>query len=526
MITASHNPAEDNGYKVYWSNGAQINAPLDQHIAASILDNQEPWKGAWDTTTDENAPAIADGLLDIYIARLKKVFEMLQPSIPANQTSVPTASSPGMSVLYTPLHGVGSYYASRTVAQINGITLSMCMLQMMPDPDFPTVKFPNPEQEGALDMALKSADAANLSLVIANDPDADRFAAAQRMLDGKWHRFTGDQMGVLLASYLLDRVDYDNVAAGWSKDTVARSGSDSANDAQSRDGGGRTRSGPDDTPADPSADEPRKVAMLTTAVSSSMLARMTHAHGIHFEETLTGFKWLGNRAHSLAPDYNVIFAYEEALGYMFPSISYDKDGIAAASIFLRAVEYWKSDDHISGHMTPYEKLQSLYGIYGYHESINTYFISPDPDYTKSFFNAIRRCDEVEKMEIGSFKILRWRDVTDGVEHPMAPHPNAFTTALPMDRSSQMLAFHLQVIREEGETDEVLEDLVRVTLRASGTEPKVKLYLECRSKTERAAQWLAGGAFVAIIGSWILEYGDKMEPPSRQVKSSSGVMHDA
>jgi phosphoglucomutase len=252
---------------------------------------------------------------------------------------------------------------------------------------------------------------------------------------------------------------------------------------------------------------------------------MAHAHGVHFEETLTGFKWLGNRAHAMAPDYDVIFGYEEALGYMFPLISYDKDGIAAAALFLNAVQYWKSDDHIAGHMTPCEKLESLYQTYGYHESINTYFISPSPNYTRDFFNAIRMCKEVIDMEIGSFKILRWRDVTNGTEQPRAPHPNAFATTLPTDPNSQMLTFHMQHIPEKEEASGSVADLVTMTLRASGTEPKVKLYLECGSQSQKVARSLAGNVFEAVVGVWVLKYGKEMKPASHKIKSSSGVIHD-
>jgi phosphoglucomutase len=252
---------------------------------------------------------------------------------------------------------------------------------------------------------------------------------------------------------------------------------------------------------------------------------MAHAHGVHFEETLSGFKWLGNRAHAMAPDYNVIFAYEEALGYMFPSISYDKDGIAAAALFLNAVQYWKSDDHVAGHMTPYEKLKFLYQTYGYYETINTYFTLPNPNYTREFFDAVRLCEEIVNMEIGSFKILRWRDVTNGIEQPMAPHPNAFTTTLPMDRSSQMLTFHMQHIPGKGEAEGLAADLVTVTLRASGTEPKVKIYLEYRNESQKMAQSLAGKAFETVIGMWVLKYGKEMKPASPKIESSSGVMHD-
>lgn len=266
MITASHNPAQDNGYKVYLSNGAQINAPVDQLITASILENQEPWEGAWDTTLDKDASAIVKDVVDAHVARVKWAFERLQPSIPADRVAVLLPISTEKSAIYTPLHGVGANYLNCVVNRVTRSSLGMVEPQRLPDPDFPTVRFPNPEEDGALDLAYLAADAAKQSLVIANDPDADRFAAAQKLPDGKWHRFTGDQMGVLLASYLLDRVDRDHIVSGQCSDTTPPSGNDFVNKGQSRyaaDGTGSRH-----MLADHSRSKQPKIAMLTTAVSS------------------------------------------------------------------------------------------------------------------------------------------------------------------------------------------------------------------------------------------------------------------
>jgi phosphoglucomutase len=266
MVTASHNPAQDNGYKVYLSNGAQINAPVDQLITASILENQEPWEGAWDATLDKDASAIVKDVVDAHVARVKWAFERLQPSIPADRVVVPLPISTEKSAIYTPLHGVGANYLNCVVNRVTRSSLGMVEPQRLPDPDFPTVRFPNPEEDGALDLAYLAADAAKQSLVIANDPDADRFAAAQKLPDGKWHRFTGDQMGVLLASYLLDRVDRDHIVSGQCTDTTPPSGNDFVNKGQSRyaaDGTGSRH-----MLADHSRSKQPKIAMLTTAVSS------------------------------------------------------------------------------------------------------------------------------------------------------------------------------------------------------------------------------------------------------------------
>jgi hypothetical protein len=246
--------------------------PLDQRIETSILENQEPWKDAWNTMPAEKSPAVVDDLLTAYGRRLQEEIERLQPAIPATPTTVPTASSTSTSAMYTPLHGVGYLYFDWVANRVTRSTRNVCLLQKVPDPDFPTLKFPNPEEEGALQLAFLSADARKQSLIIAHDPDADRFAAAQKMPDGHWHRFTGDQMGFLLASYLLDRVYLDQAATVLSKDIGAYAASYPPNEVHNRDDAEVTRS--NDGPAKASAEKQRKIAMLTTAVSSSMLSRM------------------------------------------------------------------------------------------------------------------------------------------------------------------------------------------------------------------------------------------------------------
>lgn len=282
-------------------------------------------------------------------------------------------------------------------------------LQQEPDPDFPTVKFPNPEEAGALDLAIQTADQEGRTLIIANDPDADRFAAAEKV-KGKWEIFTGDHVGVLLASHVLDawtgRADFDL----------------------------------------------SKITVLTTAVSGTILQKLATAKGVQFEETLTGFKWLGNKARELeSVGRNVCFAYEEALGYMFPSVCYDKDGITAAAVFLAAVAKWKSEG-----LTVHGKLQSLFAKLGYHETLNNYFRSPNPELTWELFRGIRSGPFLAENKFGQFKILRWRDLTEGYDSASSDNK----PDLPDDPSSQMLTLWL-------------EGGVRFTIRGSGTEPKVK-----------------------------------------------------
>jgi phosphoglucomutase len=199
-------------------------------------------------------------------------------------------------------------------------------------------------------------------------------------------------------------------------------------------------------------DTDTRVAVLNSAVSSTMLEKMARAKNIYFEESLTGFKWMGNTSRKLEESgYYVTFAFEEALGYMFPEVCYDKDGITAAMIFLSAQARWATQG-----LTPYTKLQQLFAEFGHHETLNNYFRSPNPETSMALFDAIRAGQFRSEMKLGPFKILRWRDMTEGYDSGTEDK----TPRLPADKSSQMLTLWLD--RD-----------VRFTIRASGTEAKVK-----------------------------------------------------
>ena len=410
MITASHNPAADNGYKVYAFNACQIKSPVDKQIASSILQNLDPLE--WELTS-----ALRKKLVPNLLARVKDVyFRRISDIIDKNLWSTPFPK-----FVYTPMHGVGLPYMQEAMKQLRRLDpgaqygdvyldhiMTVVEEQAHPDPDFPTVRFPNPEEEGALDLAMRIAENVGAKLVLATDPDADRFAAAE-FVDGHWHQFTGDQMGVLLA---------------WHLTAVHHR--------------------PDDhLPNTPTT-------MLNSAVSSQMLAAMGQASGFHVEECMTGFKWLGNRALELGQE--CVFAYEEALGYMFPNVAHDKDGIAAAVHFLQACAKWEG--------SPWKTLQGLYRDHGYFETKNTYWKSPDVATTKRVFERIRALGDPYPENLGK-KVLRWRDLTrPGFDSGTAGN----VPELPVS-SGQMITCWL----EGGENDQG----IRFTVRASGTEPKIK-----------------------------------------------------
>ena len=278
QVTASHNPPRDNGYKVYLGDGAQIIPPADADIAARI-DAVGPLDGV------ERAPSG-----DRRVARVGA--ELVEAYMAGAVRTVPRRSGPdgrAPRVVYTPLHGVARDVLLAAFGRAGFPDPVVVPEQSEPDPDFPTVAFPNPEEPGALDLALGLAAERGADVVIANDPDGDRLAVAvPGRAGGGWRGLSGDEIGILLADWLLDA------------------------------GGGADR------------------LVVTTVVSSSMLGRLADARGAAFAETLTGFKWVVRPALE-RPELRFVYGYEEALGSCVGTLVRDKDGITAALAFADLV---------------------------------------------------------------------------------------------------------------------------------------------------------------------------------------------
>lgn len=428
-----HRLRNDNGYKVYWGNGCQIIPPHDTGIARSIeaVKDVKSWNDSL-VDGDSHVKRIFPEATSAYFKALNALARPL------------SSGSTPLNFVYTPMHGVGLPFMEQ-LASLFADTVSMQVVdaQAAPDPDFPSVPFPNPEEKGALTLAIQEADMHDCSLILANDPDADRFAVAERLENGTWHQFTGNQMGVLLASFVMQTYTGDT----------------------------------------------SKLAMLASAVSSRMLAVIAEKEGFHFQETLTGFKWLGNIAQELRKHgYEPAYAYEEAIGYMFPTVVWDKDGVAAATVFLKACLRWQQRG-----LTPYATLQDLYKKYGYFEDSNTYLISPSPDTTNRVFNDIRALNAGSRPQtLGKRKISRWRDLTLGFDSGTADGK----PELPIDASAQMITCEM--------------DGVVFTARGSGTEPKIKLYIEAQSQTSGEARATADAVLRDLLKEWFRsEYGLKL-----------------
>ncbi len=375
MVTASHNPATDNGYKVYLGDGAQIIPPADVEISAAM----DAVGRLVDVPRAPGWGVLGDELVEAYVA-----------AVAAQSLS----SARDLRVAYTPLHGVGADVLLRVFEVAGFPTPAVVSAQAAPDPDFPTVPFPNPEEDGALDFALALGDAIGADLVIANDPDADRccVAVGDRVL-------TGDELGVLLADHVLTHT-----------------------------------SGPD-----------RLVA--TTIVSSTMLRRMAAAHGVGYVETLTGFKWI---VRAELPGKGFVFGYEEALGYCVgavrgPGVVRDKDGISAALAIAEMAADLKEDGR-----TLLDRLDELAWEHGLHATAQW---ALRVESIEEIAEAMALLRAALPSALGGLPVASIVDLLDGRNG--LPPTDGLIFSLGPDA----------------------EPTARVVVRPSGTEPKLKAYLE-------------------------------------------------
>jgi len=397
MVTASHNPPQDNGYKVYLGRhavsgsgrGAQIVAPYDARIAAKIdavgaLDSIELADSGWSvlpTSIASDYEAAMAGLVD-------------REHFPARD----------LKIVLTPMHGVGGGTAVSVLNAAGFSDVTLVAEQAEPDPDFPTVAFPNPEEPGALDLALAAAAAAGADIVLANDPDADRAAvAALDPTSGAWRMLRGDEVGALLGAHIVARL------------------------------------------AAATGDEPHAGVFANSIVSSRLLSRIAAAAGYAHEETLTGFKWI-----SRVP--GLTYGYEEALGYcVAPDLVRDKDGISAAVLIAELAAAAKAEGR-----TIFDTLDDLYLVHGLHASDQLSIRVADLGLLDAMMNRLR------------------------VNPPEAFGGSSVEVSVDLAEGSDNLP----------PTDGLLyitRDQSRVIIRPSGTEPKLKCYLEVIRPVESAAE---------------------------------------
>ena len=384
MITASHNPPADNGYKLYLGDGAQIIPPADAEIETAI--------GAVGPLSQVRIAPPDSPLITRHGDEVARAYlDAICAVSPA------PAGAAWLRFVYTPLHGVAAGLALRAFEQAGFPEPDVVTAQAAPDPDFPTVRFPNPEEPGALDLALAQARRSGADLVLANDPDGDRLAVAvpHPQAASGWRTLTGDQVGALLGAYLL----------GPPPATLQG-------------------------PPDPSR------LVVTTIVSSTMLSRIAAAAGAQYAETLTGFKWIV-RAGDSRPGARFVLGYEEALGYSVGDTVRDKDGIGAALALLGLATRARSIGQSL--LDVYDALETAHGV---HLTAQLTVATTAP------LDVMARLRAAPPAELGGETVTEITDLTGG------------TRELP---SADVLTYQLPG--------------ARVVIRPSGTEPKIKAYLE-------------------------------------------------
>ncbi|MCT8623748.1 phospho-sugar mutase [Glaesserella parasuis] len=382
MVTASHNPPEDNGYKVYLgkaNGGGQIVSPADQEIAACI--DKVAQGSIKDLPRSQNYTVLDDEIVDAYIAKTASLAK--EPQVDINY-------------VYTAMHGVGYEVLSKTLAKAGLPQPSIVAEQVWPDGTFPTVNFPNPEEKGALDLAIKVAKERNAEFIIANDPDADRLAVAVPDAQGNWKPLHGNVIGCFLGWYLAKQYH-----------------------AQGKKG-----------------------ILACSLVSSPALAEIAKKYGFESEETLTGFKYIG-KVNGL------LFGFEEALGYLVdPDKVRDKDGISAAIMFLDLVRNLKKQGK-----TLADYADDFTKEFGAYVSGQISIRVDDLSAIGKLMTALRTNPP---SEVGGFKVATFLDHTK------------------TDRQSDILVC-------------VLENGSRLIARPSGTEPKIKFYLDARGTDPKNAE---------------------------------------
>jgi len=375
MVTASHNPPQDNGYKVYLGGvvdgvryaGSQIVPPADIQIAAEIakINHLAPKQGGWTVLNDD--------VFNKYVAATAALARSKNP----------------LKVVYSAMHGVGSESIEAVFKAAGFSEIHFVEEQKLPDPAFPTVAFPNPEEPGAIDLSLALARKIDADIVIANDPDADRCAAAINDPATGWRMLRGDEVGAILGHY---------IATTMKDSTIGK-------------------------------------AFGNSIVSSSILKKIADKHGIEFHETLTGFKWL-------AKIPNLRYGYEEALGYAVDALSVnDKDGISAALMIAQCAGELKAESR-----TMADYLDEIWSTYGFHA---TEQISIRVNSIAQVDTLLARLRKNPPQSIGGFALTQ----ADDLERP--------TDGLPPTNGLRYW----------------FGPNLRVIIRPSGTEAKMKCYIE-------------------------------------------------
>lgn len=408
VVTASHNPPEYNGYKVYWEDGAQITAPKDAQIIGevnAIKDYAEIKK----MTTEEAKVAglyevIGKEIDDKYMEALKKL--VLHPEAIKQMAS-------SLKIVYTPLHGTGNVPVRRVLKELGFEQVTVVPEQELPDGNFPTVSYPNPEDKKAFALALDLAKKVDADLVLATDPDADRLGVyAKDTKTGEYKVFTGNMSGMLICEYEMSQKKALGIL-------------------------------------------PDNGALVTTIVSSNMAQAVAKEYGMKFIECLTGFKYIGEQIKFFEQtgSNEYVFGFEESYGCLVGTHARDKDAVVAVMALCEAAAYYKTQG-----ITLWDQMLNIYNKYGYYKEDLFTMTFKGADGAKKMQDMMDAYRKNTPKQVGAYKVLRLRDYKNDVITDLATGETT-PTGLP---KSNVLYFEL-------------ENDAWFCVRPSGTEPKIKFY---------------------------------------------------
>lgn len=365
MITASHNPAKYNGYKVYWDDGAQIISPVDKQIIEKVRDI----KSFSEIKTISEEDAKNKGLFNLIGKEMDdKYLDVLKKSI-LNPEIVKQIGK-DLKIVYTPFHGTGNTVAKKLLNEIGFENVYVVPEQAEPDGDFPTVAYPNPEDKNAFKMALDLAKEKDADLVLATDPDADRLGIYSKDdKTGEYMEYTGNMSGLLIADYRISQMKEKGIL-------------------------------------------PENGMIVTTIVSSELAKAIAKNYNLECIEVLTGFKYIGAvmKEAEIKKDKTYLFGFEESYGCLIGDYARDKDGIAAVMSLCEAASYYKSKGK-----TLWEAMQDIFEKYGYYKESQVSITLEGAEGAKKIKEMMDKMRNTEISKIGEYKVLSFRDIENNIK---------------------------------------------------------------------------------------------------------------
>ncbi len=406
MITASHNPPEYNGYKVYWDDGAQIVPPQDKQIIEEV--NSTEFSQIKMMSKEE---AVNKGLYIQIGKEIDDKFIETLKSLVLNKEVIKQVQDE-MKIVYTPLHGAGNIPVQRVLKELGFTHVYVVPEQEMPNGDFPTVSYPNPEDKNAFKLALELAEKVDADIVLATDPDSDRLGVYSKDGNGKYVSYTGNMSALLIAEYELSQRKEKGIL-------------------------------------------PPNGALITTIVSSDMAKAIANEYGLKVYETLTGFKWIGEKIRQFEENnsYSYQFGFEESYGCLISPHARDKDGISAVMALCEASAYYKTKG-----ITLWEQMLNIYKKYGFYREGQISIVLKGADGAAQIKSKMDIIRSNPPKKLAEFEVLEVRDYQN---HTIVKsNGEKLETDLP---TSNVLYYDLS-------------DNAWCCVRPSGTEPKIKFYM--------------------------------------------------